>query len=199
VAALRRAQTSSESRRLLVSAAADLFAEQGFRRTTFIDIAERAGVSRGSIPWHFGNKDGLLKAVVDELTAQTLSDTSRPVGVDEGIDQVRAFLQQPTARLLITLIAEAVEPDSPVHEFYEEFHRAMRKWVSSWTDAVEMPDGISREEFVILLAGMIIGIHQQWRVAPDEVDLDSALVAMRAVLGALGDGAHRRVKRSRSN
>jgi TetR/AcrR family transcriptional regulator, acrAB operon repressor len=198
MAATRRAQTSSESRHLLVSAAAELFAEQGFRRTTFIDIAERAGVSRGSIPWHFGNKDGLLKAVVDDLTAQTLSDTARPVGLDEGIDQVRDFLLQPTARLLITLIAEAVEPDSPVHDFYEEFHRAMRKWVSSWTDSVELPNGVSREEFVIVLAGMIIGIHQQWRVAPNEVDLNSALAAMKAVLGALGSGAQRRVKRSRS-
>nr|WP_272939779.1 TetR family transcriptional regulator [Mycolicibacterium moriokaense] len=27
------------------------FAEQGSRRTTFIDIAERSGISRGSISW----------------------------------------------------------------------------------------------------------------------------------------------------
>lgn len=198
MAATRRAQTSSESRRLLISAAAELFAEQGFRRTTFVDIAERAGISRGSIPWHFGNKSGLLKAVVDDITANTLTDAPRPVGVDEGIDQVRDFLHQPTTRLLITLIAEAVEPDSPVHGFYEEFHRAMRKWVMGWTDTLQMPAGVSHEECVTVVAGAIIGMHQQWRVAPDEIDLDKTLDALKAILGTLdeGSGAKRRVRRS---
>ena len=196
MAATRRAQTSSESRRLLVSAAADLFAEQGFRRTTFVDIAQRAGISRGSIPWHFGNKDGLLKAVVDDITTKSLSGSPRPVGVAEGIDQVRDFLLQPTTRLLITLIAEAVEPDSPVHDFYSEFHRVMRRWVTSWTDALKLPTGVSREEFVTVVAGAIIGVHQQWRVAPNDVDLDRALAAVKAMLGTLEDSGQRRVSRS---
>ncbi|OBF28985.1 TetR family transcriptional regulator [Mycobacterium sp. ACS1612] len=193
MAVSRRAQTSAESRRLLIDAAAELFAEQGFRRTTFVDIAERAGISRGSIPWHFGNKDGLLKAVVDDVTGGTLSDAPRPVGVDDGIAHVREFLRQPTTRLLITLIAEAVEPDSPVHGFYEEFHRAMRKWVTGWTDGLAMPAGVRREEFVTVVAGAIIGVHQQWRVAPDDVDLDKTLDALKAIIG---DGSKRRVKRS---
>lgn len=198
MAAIRRAQTSSESRRLLISAAGELFAEQGFRRTTFVDIAERAGISRGSIPWHFGNKSGLLKAVVDDITATTLGDAPRPVRVDEGIDYVRDFLHQPTTRLLITLIAEAVEPDSPVHGFYEEFHRAMRKWVMGWTDTLRMPAGVSREEWVTVVAGAIIGVHQQWRVAPDEVDVDKTLGALKAILETLDEssGAKRRVRRS---
>jgi TetR/AcrR family acrAB operon transcriptional repressor len=195
---MRRAQTSSESRRFLISAAGELFAEQGFRRTTFVDIAERAGISRGSIPWHFGNKSGLLKAVVDDITATTLGDAPRQVRVDEGIDYVRDFLHQPTTRLLITLIAEAVEPDSPVHGFYEEFHRTMRKWVMSWTDTLRMPAGVSREEWVTVVAGAIIGVHQQWRVAPNEVDLDKTLGALRAILETLDEssGAKHRVRRS---
>jgi len=82
VAASRREQTSLESRSILISAAAELFAEKGFRNTTFVDIAERSGISRGSIPWHFGNKDGLLKAVVEELTTNMLTDTAPPAGID---------------------------------------------------------------------------------------------------------------------
>lgn len=179
--ATRRAQTSGESRHLLISAAAELFAEQGFRKTTFADIAERSGISRGSIPWHFGNKDGLLEAVIDELTTTWLDSPAPSGDITENLQLVRDFISQPTTRLLITLLAEAVEPDSPVHAFYAELHRSMRKWLSGWTSGTKMPRGVSREEFTTLLTGAIIGIHQQWRISPDDVDLDRSLAALKAV------------------
>jgi TetR/AcrR family acrAB operon transcriptional repressor len=189
LAATRREQTSSESRGLLLSAAAEMFAKQGFRRTTFVDIAERAGISRGSIPWHFGDKNGLLKAVVDDIAARTLAEAPRPIGVAAGVDQVHDFIRQPTTRLLITLLAEAVEPNSPVHAFYEEFHRAMRAWVTSWTGGVRLPGGVSRDAFVAMVCGTVIGIHQQWRVAPDDVDLDETLAALKAMISGFGSGS----------
>src|ERR1044071_8623124 len=61
----RRQQTSGESRELILAAAAALFAEKGYRQTTFVDVARRSGISRGSIPWHFGSKEGLLLAVLE--------------------------------------------------------------------------------------------------------------------------------------
>lgn len=177
----RRAQTSSESRRLLIAAAADLFAEQGFRRTTVADVAERAGISRGSIPWHFGNKDGLLEAVIDDFSTTWLHSGPPADSPEEGIDEVLRFLRQPATRLLITLLAEAVEPDSPVHDFYAELHREVRKWVTSWTHAVPLRPGVSHDEFALVLTGAVIGVHQQWRVSPDDIDLDQALSALKSV------------------
>jgi TetR/AcrR family acrAB operon transcriptional repressor len=179
--ATRRAQTSGESRRLLVSAAAELFAEQGFRKTTFADIAERSGISRGSIPWHFGNKDGLLEAVIEELTVTRLNAPPPTESATDNLDRVREFIRQPATRLLITLIAEAVEPDSPVHDFYTELHRSMRKSVSGWTAGTTMPPGVSREEFTTVLTGAIIGVHQQWRIAPDDVNLDRTFAVLKTV------------------
>jgi TetR/AcrR family acrAB operon transcriptional repressor len=153
--ATRRAQTSSESRRLLVSAAAELFAEQGFRRTTFADI--------------------------EELTTRWLNTPPPTDDMTESLDLVLEFVRQPATRLLITLVAEAVEPESPVHTFYAELHRSMRKWLSGWTSGTKMPRGVRREEFTTLLTGAIIGVHQQWRIAPDDVDLDRTLGVLKAV------------------
>ena len=58
-------EIGEESRRRILDAAEELFAERGFDRTSFVDIAKRSGISRGSIPWHFKNKDGLVMAVVE--------------------------------------------------------------------------------------------------------------------------------------
>lgn len=177
----RRAQTSSESRRLLVAAAAELFAEQGFRKTTVADVADRAGISRGSIPWHFGNKDGLLEAVIEDFSMTWLHSGPPAATPGEGIDEVLRFVRQPATRLLITLLAEAVEPDSPVHDFYAELHRGMRKWVASWTHGSPLRPGVSHEEFALVLTAAIIGVHQQWRVAPDDIDLDRAFSTLKSV------------------
>lgn len=176
----RRAQSSRESRRMLVAAATELFAENGFRRTTFADIADRSGVSRGSIPWHFGNKDGLLQAVIEEMTA-SMPDIGRSVrNLDEGMDRVRDFVRRPTTRLLITLVAEAVEPDSPVHTYYTQLHGNLRQWIDGWVDESALPAGVRREDFVAVMTGAIIGVHQQWRIAPDSVDLDRCIIALKA-------------------
>lgn len=48
----------------LVDAALELFIEQGFAATKLSDIADRAGVSKGTIYLYFPSKEELLKAAV---------------------------------------------------------------------------------------------------------------------------------------
>ena len=56
-------------KRAIVDAARSLFAEQGYERTTLKDIVDRAGGSLATVYKVFGNKDGLLEAVVFEKAA----------------------------------------------------------------------------------------------------------------------------------
>jgi TetR/AcrR family acrAB operon transcriptional repressor len=66
-------EIGDESRQRLIDAAEELFVEKGYDNTTVVEIGERAGISHGSIPWHFGNKPGLLMAVVVRLFDQSSS------------------------------------------------------------------------------------------------------------------------------
>lgn len=50
----------------ILNAALKLFAQQGYSSTPTSQIAKEAGVSEGLIFRHFGNKEGLLTAVVKE-------------------------------------------------------------------------------------------------------------------------------------
>ncbi|WP_285662612.1 TetR family transcriptional regulator [Actinorhabdospora filicis] len=174
--ATRRDDRTQESRRLLIDAATRLFAEHGYRRTSFVDIAELAGISRGSIPWHFGNKLGLLEAVVD---AQLDAVVGGFGGMDASLDGVMAFVRRPGARLFITLLAEAVEDDSPIRLHYARLHAALREAVRR---AVPPLPGIPGEAYAALLVGAVIGLHAQWRVAPEAVDLDEVRETIRALL-----------------
>ncbi|MFO8070605.1 MAG: helix-turn-helix domain-containing protein [Polyangia bacterium] len=54
-------------RLLIVRAATDLFARQGYRRTNVAQVAERAGVAKGTVYLYFSKKpELLLHAVVEE-------------------------------------------------------------------------------------------------------------------------------------
>ncbi|MCP3804842.1 TetR/AcrR family transcriptional regulator [Allokutzneria sp. A3M-2-11 16] len=180
----RRAETTRESRRLLITAAAGLFAERGYRQTTFEDIATRSGVSRGSIPWHFGNKEGLLGAVVEHVVAELEPPGTGTLG--ETLDALVEFTKSPSSKLFVTLIAEAVEPDSPLHKWYADLHRALRGQVSAWVARADLPDGVGVEGLSTVVLGVIMGVHQQWRIAPDAVDLDATYATLGALLRSAG-------------
>ncbi|SEM53272.1 transcriptional regulator, TetR family [Nonomuraea pusilla] len=184
--ATRRIQSSEESRRLLVTAAAELFADRGYRQTSFIEIADRAGISRGSIPWHFGNKLGLLKAVIDDQLDAVLAAAAPSANDRSGdpFDQVMAFIRLPVTRLFITLLAEAVEVGSPIREHYARLHTALRDAARARISAEALPPGTTQEAFAVVLVGTLIGVHAQWRVAPDAVDLRAVQAALRALLPA---------------
>ncbi|MFD0887364.1 TetR/AcrR family transcriptional regulator [Streptosporangium algeriense] len=188
--ATRRTEMTQESRRLLVTAAAELFAEKGYRQTSFIDIADRAGISRGSIPWHFGNKLGLLEAVIDDRL-HTLLTTFGPLSGEvrgDPLEQVMAFIRMPVARLFITLLAEAVEVDSPIREHYARLHTALREAVRTRIPEHALPPGTTPEALTVVLVGTVIGIHAQWRITPEAVDLEAVHTTLRALLPAVLEG-----------
>lgn len=73
VARRRRTQEerSATTRRKVIDAAIDCIAEEGLRRATTTRVARRAGVTWGAIQHQFGDKETILRAVmqrgVDEL------------------------------------------------------------------------------------------------------------------------------------
>jgi AcrR family transcriptional regulator len=60
------AERTAETRAKLIAAVVDSIAETGLARTTAPEIARRAGVTWGAVQHHFGGKDGMLVAVLDE-------------------------------------------------------------------------------------------------------------------------------------
>ena len=52
-------------RQRIVAAADQLFYQQGYESTSFSDIADVVGISRGNFYYHFKSKDEILDAVID--------------------------------------------------------------------------------------------------------------------------------------
>ncbi|MDP2700219.1 TetR/AcrR family transcriptional regulator [Thalassospira sp.] len=55
----------------IIAAADQLFYRQGFEHTSFSDIADAVGISRGNFYHHFKSKDDILDAVIDARLTNT--------------------------------------------------------------------------------------------------------------------------------
>jgi AcrR family transcriptional regulator len=60
------AERAAETRGRILAAVVESIAELGFQRTTAAEIARRAGVTWGAVQHHFGGKDGILIAVLED-------------------------------------------------------------------------------------------------------------------------------------
>jgi AcrR family transcriptional regulator len=57
----------------LIAAALDVFVEKGFAATKLETVAQRAGVTKGTVYLYFDSKDALFKAVVRETIVPTIA------------------------------------------------------------------------------------------------------------------------------
>jgi TetR/AcrR family transcriptional regulator len=62
---LSKTQAAEASKKLILDAAEALFAQNGYDATSFQQICDRAGVTRGLPNYFFGSKEGLYRAVLE--------------------------------------------------------------------------------------------------------------------------------------
>lgn len=62
-----KAEQREATRGLLLDLARDLFASEGYANTATEEIVRRAGVTRGALYHHFGSKEGLFLAVLEDV------------------------------------------------------------------------------------------------------------------------------------
>ncbi|GAA5069934.1 TetR/AcrR family transcriptional regulator [Nocardia callitridis] len=82
----RRSQEdrSRSTRAALEQAGRQLFTERGFAATSAEELVSEAGVTRGALHHHYGDKRGLFLAVLEQLEVETTEEVERAIAtVDE--------------------------------------------------------------------------------------------------------------------
>ncbi|WP_103355997.1 TetR/AcrR family transcriptional regulator [Amycolatopsis sp. CA-128772] len=72
----RRQQQGDRSREDILDAASELMAARGYDGTSISALASASGLPASSIYWHFGSKEGVLKAVMERGAARFAAETS---------------------------------------------------------------------------------------------------------------------------
>lgn len=100
---MAKVKTHEEANRRtdLVRAAARLFREKGFERTTVRDIANAVGMQSGSIFYYFKSKEEILLVVMEEGLLLALQDQETALqGVSTAREKLRALMRAHLKTLL---------------------------------------------------------------------------------------------------
>ena len=90
----------SDSARRVLDAALELFAEHGFEGTSLQQIADRLGVTKAAVYYHFRSKDDLLAALVEPAFDELHGLLSEAEGLPRGTARQKQALQAFVAYLL---------------------------------------------------------------------------------------------------
>jgi AcrR family transcriptional regulator len=176
------------SRKAILAAAADVFAENGSRGTSLTEIANRVGMTQPGLLHHFLTKDQLLLAVVQdhEESAEATAHLEVNLAPDkfelvDHIEQLAAINTRARREhlLLTTLSAEAIPQGHPLHQYfvqrYKRYRRGLAALLARAQEAGTLrsdfdPDQVSRE-----IIATLDGLHLQWLLDPKEVNLKKVL------------------------
>ncbi|GAB3568556.1 hypothetical protein GCM10027445_18960 [Amycolatopsis endophytica] len=87
-------ERNAETRRRLLSAAREVFAEKGYAPATVADIVKCAGRSHGSFYLHFTNKEAVLRALLEDAMAQVAIESKTLWRWDEPGASVRKTVRR---------------------------------------------------------------------------------------------------------
>ncbi|TFW12966.1 TetR/AcrR family transcriptional regulator [Brevundimonas intermedia] len=98
-----RSEKVEETKARLVAAARQAFATQGYAAASMDDLTAEAGLTRGALYHNFGDKKGLLQAVIDQIDAEMLV---RMGAAGEGLSPWDAFVAEGVAYIEMSLEPE---------------------------------------------------------------------------------------------
>jgi AcrR family transcriptional regulator len=170
-------RTGIRRREQIVAAAITVFGEYGFAGSSIRTIADRVGVSHATLLQHFGSKEGLLTAVLQEWDRQTVEARLTDVA---GLDYFRRLPEVMGAHrgnrglleLFTTIAAEASSPTHPAHASIQHRYTDnlatlathLQQAVDAGDVAALTPAQIDIE--VRLVTAVLDGIGLQWLLDP---------------------------------
>lgn len=185
-----KAPTRGELRRqAMLDAASELFLEKGYERTSLSDIVSRSKGSRSTLYEQFGNKEGLLRAMIEQATAATwkthaadpAADLSSPDGLfNLGMRFVRAALAPQSVAVFRVLAAETNRVPEAAQLFFELGPLTAEQVLSEpfRTSPLVQKGLATPEQLARVFLGSMLGVlHARQvlglRARPDDSELES--------------------------
>ncbi|MFE7028898.1 TetR/AcrR family transcriptional regulator [Streptomyces sp. NPDC057621] len=160
-----RQRRRGDTRQRIQDVAVELFAEQGYEKTSLREIAERLDVTKAALYYHFKTKEDILISLFEDLT--------RPMDelIEWGKDRPRSL---DTKQELLRRYSQALTDAAPLFRFMQENQATVR----------ELSIGESFKDRMVKLLDII---REPEAPLTDQVRCVSALFTMHAGMFALKD------------
>ncbi|GAA4015547.1 TetR/AcrR family transcriptional regulator [Streptomyces plumbiresistens] len=113
-----RQRRRGNTRQRIQDIALELFAEQGYEKTSLREIAERLDVTKAALYYHFKTKEEILVSIFDDL-AKPIEDL-----IEWGKDQPHTL---ETKQEIVRRYSEALVAAAPLYRFMQENQATVRE------------------------------------------------------------------------
>ncbi|MDX2376511.1 TetR/AcrR family transcriptional regulator [Microbacterium sp. LRZ72] len=175
---------SGARRREILDAAFEVFSTAGFRAGSLKDVAGRIGIDASTILHHFGSKEALLRAVLEDKQVRDSGpdlESLEPAEVPHGLlklaernDRVPGLIS-----LYAVLSAESTTADHPGAEYFREraarTRDAFRYGFERMAGENLLAPGVSASYAAESTFALWDGIQVHWLIDPDSVRVTEVL------------------------
>jgi AcrR family transcriptional regulator len=184
--------------RILV-AARRLMAEKGVKQTTLADIAREAGISPGTLFYHYASKNDLIYDILEKHLADLTDAIFASLPRRRDAADLAGALQNALSRLLqdtdsgrmnLYLLQEAIVGNGELRDRFAVRYQAWRELIAGQAARVfGVSDPHRLSALGALLLAMIDGLTIQSLLAPESVDLPKLAEELVRLLTAGDTGA----------
>src|SRR6478752_9994113 len=100
------ASTTTDTRELIIESAFDCFRRHGLDKTTVVDIARAADVSRSTVYEYFRDKSEIVEACAEHSSQRFYREMARAMGRGESLEDKLTL-----AAVFVTKARQFVEPE----------------------------------------------------------------------------------------
>jgi len=154
-----------QTQKQIVDAAFELFANEGYSKTSIAAVAKKAGISKGLIYHYFESKEAILEAIFDQLVeiGEHVTDFPEDFGpaekIKQTLEQTFEFIEKETGmgRLMVSLALQPGVFDSlkPKLDSVQERQRLMFKEIM-WDLGYSKPE-LEAYQLGALMDGVLMG------------------------------------------
>ena len=170
-----QAERTAESERKIIHAARELFAQQGYTRTTLNQVGELSGYTGGLVTHRFGSKENLLKAVVRQSSSRFAEDQVKPIlNNDSAAQDIANYIEvylteiskrESHMRALYVIMGEGLGAVPEIREEIAALNQGFRKRlagiVQQGIDAGEFHTNLDAQAAGFLILALLRGATMQ--------------------------------------
>lgn len=193
----RKVLQSRETSKRILTQAIKVFLEKGYHGATIDDVCRAAGVTKGSIYWHFKSKEDLLRRIIGDIEKRFLDGMIQKVEEVKGgfSDKIEKYFRYSATfayynpELLVsftTLSAELIGAHHPIEPEIRHIYKKHQKFLSSLIVQGKKEKILKKEINPDLAAKIIVAFHDGilfgWFMDRNEMDGEAYAIAFKKIV-----------------
>jgi len=170
-------EESNKTRESILKASLDVFRDKGYSRTTMMDIAQKAGVTRGAVYGHFTNKIDIFEELLKDWNLPTEIMSQELSGELDSCDKISEICVKVLSKLeedgfyraVYDLVMDRTELTAELEPFqqrvkksYQDLLQMLEFVLKRAQERHEISGSLNIRQTSVALLAYFIGLGQVW-------------------------------------